>query len=197
MEQPLKSIRKVINHWYLVTIIGVIFILLGIWVFRTPLASYLILATIFSVSFLIAGIAEIAFALGNRKQLDHWGWFFGSGILSTLIGMLLISNPGLSMVTLPLYIGFGVMFRSISAISFAFNLKEIGSEYHSILYMGLVGMVLSFLLIWNPTVVGMTLVTMTALIFILLGMIAIMLSLKMKKFHDFPGKLKDRIAAEQ
>jgi uncharacterized membrane protein HdeD (DUF308 family) len=196
MEQPLKSIRNVINHWYLVTIIGIIFILLGIWVFRTPLASYLVLATIFSVSFLIAGIAEIAFALGNRKQLDHWGWFFGSGILSTLIGMLLISNPGLSMVTLPLYIGFGVMFRSISAISFAFNLKEIGSEYHSILYMGLAGMVLSFLLIWNPTVVGMTLVTMTALIFILLGMIAIMLSLKMKKFHDFPGKLKDRIETE-
>jgi uncharacterized membrane protein HdeD (DUF308 family) len=196
MVQPLKSIRKAINHWYLVTVIGVIFVLLGIWVFRTPMASYLILATFFSISFLAAGITEIAFALSNRKELDHWGWFFGSGILSTLIGFLLISNPTLSMITLPLYVGFGVMFRSISGISFAFKLKEMGSEYHSILYLSLAGMVLSFLLIWNPGFVGMTLVTITALIFILLGVIAILLSMKMKKLHDLPGKLKNRITSQ-
>jgi uncharacterized membrane protein HdeD (DUF308 family) len=196
MAQPLKSIRKAINHWYLVTVIGVIFVLLGIWVFRTPMASYLVLATFFSISFLAAGITEIAFALSNRKELDHWGWFFGSGILSTLIGFLLISNPTLSMITLPLYVGFGVMFRSISGISFAFKLKEMGSEYHSILYLSLAGMVLSFLLIWNPGFVGMTLVTITALIFILLGVIAILLSMKMKKLHDLPGKLKNRIASQ-
>jgi uncharacterized membrane protein HdeD (DUF308 family) len=194
MAPPLKSIRKAINHWYLVTVIGVIFVLLGIWVFRTPMASYLVLAAFFSISFLAAGFTEIAFALSNRKELDHWGWFFGSGILSALIGFLLISNPTLSMITLPLYVGFGVMFRSISGISFAFKLKEMGSEYHSILYLSLAGMVLSFLLIWNPGFVGMTLVTITALIFILLGVIAILLSMKMKKFHDLPGKLKNRTA---
>jgi uncharacterized membrane protein HdeD (DUF308 family) len=194
MAPPLKSIRKAINHWYLVTVIGVIFVLLGIWVFRTPMASYLVLATFFSISFLAAGFTEIAFALSNRKELDHWGWFFGSGILSALIGFLLISNPTLSMITLPLYVGFGVMFRSISGISFAFKLKEMGSEYHSILYLSLAGMVLSFLLIWNPGFVGMTLVTITALIFILLGVIAILLSMKMKKLHDLPGKLKNRTA---
>jgi uncharacterized membrane protein HdeD (DUF308 family) len=194
MAPPLKSIRKAINHWYLVTVIGVIFVLLGIWVFRTPMASYLVLATFFSISFLAAGFTEIAFALSNRKELDHWGWFFGSGILSALIGFLLISNPTLSMITLPLYVGFGVMFRSISGISFAFELKEMGSEYHSILYLSLAGMVLSFLLIWNPGFVGMTLVTITALIFILLGVIAILLSMKMKKLHDLPGKLKNRTA---
>lgn len=195
MTQPLKSIRKAINHWYLVTIIGVVFVLLGIWVFRTPLASYLVLATLFSISFLTAGIAEITFALGNRKELDHWGWFLGSGILSTLIGLMLLSNPALSMITLPLYVGFGVLFRSISGVSFAFNLKEMGSEYQSILYLSIAGLVLSFLLIWNPGIVGMTLVTITALIFVLIGVIAILLSLKMKKLHDLPGKVKDRLEA--
>lgn len=98
------------------------------------------------------------------------------------------------MIILPLYVGFGVMFRSISGISFASKFKEMGSEYHSILYLSLVGLVLSFLLIWNPGFVGMTLVTITALIFILLGVIAILLSMKMKKLHDLPGKLKNRTA---
>ena len=190
--QPLKSINKALSHWYLITIIGVIFVLLGIWVFRTPMASYLVLATFFSISFLLSGIAEISFALGNKDTLDNWGWFLASGIFSALIGVLLLSNPALSMATLPLYVGFGILFRAISGISFALSLKDHGDEYHSLLWMSIAGVVLSFLLIWNPAVIGMTLVSLTALAFILIGTGVIWLSLKLKKLHDIPGKLKDK-----
>ena len=191
-NQPLKSVRNALKHWYLVTIIGVIFILLGIWVFRTPLASYLVLATFFSISFLVSGLAEISFALGNKKELDNWGWFLASGIFSALIGVLLLSNPALSMATLPLYVGFGVMFRSVAGVSFALSLKDHGDEYQSLLWMSIGGVVLAFLLIWNPAVIGMTLVSLTALTFILIGAGVIWLSLKLKKLHEIPGKLKDR-----
>lgn len=191
-EKPFRSIQKALKHWYLVTIIGVIFILLGIWVFSTPLTSYLVLATFFSISFLISGIAEISFALGNKDQLENWGWFLGSGIFSALIGVLLLSNPALSMVTLPLYVGFGVLFRSITGVSFAFTLKDMGAEYQSLLWMSIVGIILSFLLIWNPAIVGLTLVSITSIVFILLGISAVMLSLKLKKLHDLPKKIRAR-----
>lgn len=191
--QPLKSIKNSINHWYLVTIIGVIFILLGIWVFRTPLASYLVLATFFSISFLTAGLAEIGFALGNRTQLEHWGWYLASGIFSALIGILLLSNPALSMATLPLYVGFGVLFRAIASISFALSLKDSGTEYQSLLWLGIGGVILAFLLIWNPGVVGMTLVSLTALLFVLLGIIAILFSLKLKDLHKKIAQAKEKL----
>lgn len=191
-EGPLQSIRKALNYWYLVSIVGVIFILLGIWVFSTPLTSYLVLATFFSASFLLTGIAEISFAISNKERLENWGWFLGSGIFSALIGVLLLLNPALSMATLSLYVGFGVMFRAIAGISFALNLKEMGVEYQSLLWMSIAGLILSFVLIWNPAVVGLTLVSLTAITFILLGISAIMLSLKLKKLHDFPRKLRDK-----
>lgn len=191
--QPLKSLTKSIKHWYLVSVIGVIFIILGIWVFMTPLASYLLLATIFSISFISAGLAEIGFALGNRKELEHWGWYLASGIFSTMIGILLLSNPGLSMATLPLYVGFGVLFRAIAGISFALSLKDSGTEYQSVLYLSIGGMVLAFLLIWNPAVVGMTLVSLTALVFILLGVLAILFSLKLKDVHKKVKDLREKL----
>lgn len=191
-EKPFRSIQKALKHWYLVTIIGVIFILLGIWVFSTPLTSYLVLATFFSISFLVSGIAEISFALGNKDQLENWGWFLASGIFSALIGVLLLSNPALSMVTLPLYVGFGVLFRSITGVRFAFTLKDMGAEYQSLLWMSIVGIILSFLLIWNPAIVGLTLVSITSIVFILLGISAVMLSLKLKKLHDLPKKIRAR-----
>jgi uncharacterized membrane protein HdeD (DUF308 family) len=189
---PLKSIKSALSYWYLITIIGVIFVILGIWVFRTPLASYLVLATFFSISFLLSGIAEISFALGNKDNIDNWGWFLASGIFSTLIGILLLSNPALSMATLPLYVGFVVLFRSVAGVSFALSLKDHGDEYQSLLWMSIAGVVLSFLLIWNPAVIGMTLVSLTALTFIFIGAGVIWFSLKLRKLHQIPGKLKDR-----
>ncbi len=191
--QPFKTIKKALKHWYLLTIIGVLFILLGLYVFSTPLASYLLLATLFSLSFLVSGITELTFAFGNRKNLDNWGWFLASGLISSLIGVLLLTNPALSMVTLPLYVGFGVMFKSISGISFALSLKDHGDEYQSLLWLGIGGMILSFILIWNPTILGMTLISLTALIFVLLGVVAIIFSLKIKKLHDLPGKLRKKM----
>ncbi|MBB6326092.1 uncharacterized membrane protein HdeD (DUF308 family) [Algoriphagus iocasae] len=192
-NKPFKTIQKALSYWYLLTIIGVLFILLGIYVFSTPLASYLVLATLFSLSFLASGLSELTFAYGNRKQLDHWGWFLASGLVSTMVGVLLLTNPALSMVTLPLYVGFGVLFKSIVGISFALSLKDHGDEYQSLLWLGIGGVILSFILIWNPGIIGMTLVTITALIFILLGVVAVLFSLKLKKLHDLPGKIKDKL----
>lgn len=173
--------------------IGALFILLGIYIFSTPLASYLVLATLFSLSFLGSGLSELTFALGNRKHLDHWGWFLASGLISTIIGFLLLTNPALSMITLPLYVGFGVMFKSIAGISFALSLKDHGDEYQSLLWLSIGGMLLSIILIWNPSIIGMTLVTLTAFVFILLGIVAVLFSLKLKKLHDLPEKLKKRL----
>lgn len=192
-NKPFKTIQKALSYWYLLTIIGVLFILLGIYVFSTPLASYLVLATLFSLSFLASGLSELTFAYGNRKQLDHWGWFLASGLVSTMVGVLLLTNPALSMVTLPLYVGFGVLFKSIVGISFALSLKDHGDEYQSLLWLGIGGVILSFILIWNPGIIGMTLVTITALIFVLLGVVAVLFSLKLKKLHDLPGKIKDKL----
>ncbi|EAZ81410.1 HdeD family acid-resistance protein [Algoriphagus machipongonensis] len=194
--KPFKTIQKALKHWYLLTVIGVLFILLGVYVFQTPMASYLVLATLFSLSFLASGLSELTFAFGNRKTLDHWGWFLASGLISTLIGALLLTNPALSMATLPLYVGFGVMFKSIAGISFALSLKDHGDEYQTLLYLAIGGMILSFILIWNPSIIGMTLVTLTALIFVLLGVVAILFSLKLKKLHDLPNKLKEKIKGD-
>ncbi|WP_373396757.1 DUF308 domain-containing protein [Algoriphagus halophilus] len=192
-SQPFKTIKKALDYWYFLTLIGAVFILLGIYVFSTPLASYLVLATLFSLSFLVSGLSELTFAFGNIKHLDNWGWFLASGLISTVIGFLLLTNPALSMVTLPLYVGFGVMFKSIAGISFALSLKDHGDEYQSLLWLSIGGMILSIILIWNPAIIGMTLVTVTAMVFILLGIVAVLFSLKLKKLHDLPNKLKKKI----
>lgn len=75
-----KTVKNSINHWFLILIAGLIFVVLGIWTMLTPVSSYLTLSVIFSVSFIIIGFIEIIFAISNRKEIDSWGWTLVYGI---------------------------------------------------------------------------------------------------------------------
>jgi len=94
-----KTIESAIKYWYLPLIVGVLLIVLGIWTLTTPLESYIMLSIVFAVGFLLSGILEMIFALGNRHK--SWGWSLALSILSIIIGLLLVLNPAISMMTLP------------------------------------------------------------------------------------------------
>ena len=51
LNETFKSINEDIKHWYLPLIIGIIFLIIGIWAIITPEATYLSLAMLFSVTF--------------------------------------------------------------------------------------------------------------------------------------------------
>ena len=80
IHRTFKKIEKTIKRWYLMLLVGIIFVIMGIWTFATPLDSYAALAIVFALGFLINGITEIVFAIGNRDY--NWGWSLALGILS-------------------------------------------------------------------------------------------------------------------
>lgn len=186
----LKTIKNTLKFWYLPLFIGLIFIGVGIYTFTSPLESYLALSVLFSISFLVSGILEIVFSISNRKEMDNWGWTLIFGLITLLMGFLLIIHPGISIATLPLYIGFLVLFRSISAISYAVDLKNYGvADWGNLMIIGVLGVLFSFILIWNPVFAGRTIVFWTGIALLSSGAFGIYLSLKLKKLKDFPNNL--------
>lgn len=180
----LKQIKQSVKHWYIHLIIGLIFIATGIWVFTSPLHSYVALTVVFSISFLLSGIMEIFFAISNSKVLDNWGWTLTLGIFTALIGVILIANPAISALTLPLYVGFMLMLHSFWAIGSAFDLKDYGVKGWGIsLFIGILGVVFATLIIVRPVIGGITLVIWTGLALIASGAFNLFLSNKMRKIH--------------
>lgn len=188
MPNPfLKSIRGVIKHWYLPLIIGALFLIIGLYTLFSPAEAYLTLAILFSLSFLFSGISDIFFSIANRNELDNWGWTLATGILTTIVGIILYIHPGISMVTLPFIIGFLFLFRSVAGIGVALDMKNYGVDsWGYLLTLGVLGTILSFLMIWNPMFAGMTLVAITGMILLTIGVFHILLALKLKKLK---GKL--------
>lgn len=190
----LKMLSGSIKHWYLSLIAGIIFIGVGILVFSTPLESYVTLSIIFSVSFLVTGIMDSIFSITNRDEMEGWGWNLALGLLTIVVGILLIIHPEVSMVTLPFIVGFVVLFRSIMAIGVALDLRSYYVlDWGYLMVMGVLGVIFSFILLWNPVFAGMTLIFWTALAFIVLGVHSIYVSLKLKKLHDIPKKISKEL----
>ncbi|WP_019672212.1 HdeD family acid-resistance protein [Psychrobacter lutiphocae] len=190
----LKALTESVRYWYIPLIVGVLFIATGIYTFMSPETSYLALSVLFSISFIVTGIAEIVFSLSNKEVMDNWGWTLAFGILTLIVGILLFINPALSMTTLPYYVGFLILFRSISAISFSLDLKRYAiGDWSLLLLLGVLGLIFAFVLIWNPVFAGMTLIVWTGLALISSGVFSLYLAWKLRAMNNRVKNIPDEL----
>lgn len=200
MSTFLKTVTNTVKHWYLPLIIGILFILLGAYIFSVPTESYVALSILFAVSFIVSGILEIVFSLQNSDELEGWGWYLAGGILDLIIGIILSLSPGLSMATLPFFVGFMLLFKSIQGLGVAFDLKHYGvMDWGYIAVTSVLGIIFSFMLVAYPVFAGISIVVFTALSFIFLGIQLISVSISLRKIKNYPNKvsrdLQDKIKA--
>ncbi len=194
MDDFLKTITNAVKHWYIPLLVGILFAGVGIYTLLSPLEAYLTLSILFSLSFLFSGLSEIIFSVSNRKEIDNWGWTLTFGIVTALFGLLLLIKPHISVTTLPFYVGVVVLFRSITGIAYALDLKKYGLlEWGSLMIVAVLGMLLSFILIWNPVFAGLTIVMWTGLALILGGIYSIYLSFKLKKLNSMSKKVPQEL----
>ncbi len=185
-----KTVERSIKHWYLPLLAGIVLIAMGIWTFKEPIDSYVALAFLFSLSFIISGLFDVIYSIANREVIDNWGWSLAKGVITLLIGVLMIKNPLFTMATLPLYVGFVVLFRSMSAISLSLDLKNYGvMDWRNLMALGIIGVVVAIILILNPDFAGLSIVAWTGIALIVAGILNLIISFKLKKLHDIPGKI--------
>ncbi|MBS1667493.1 MAG: DUF308 domain-containing protein [Bacteroidetes bacterium] len=190
MTSLLSSIQHGIKHWYIPMIIGILFIALGIYIYTVPLETYVTLSILFSLSFIFSGIFEIVFSISNNKSLQGWGWYLTGGILSFILGIYLIMYPAISITGLPFVVGFTMLFRSMQGLGVAFDLKSYGVlSWGNLALVSALGIILSFVLLANPIFTGISIVVMTAMVFIVSGIYGIIFSLQIKKLKDLPNNI--------
>ncbi len=194
MAHFLKLISKGIKYWYLPLIAGIVFILIAIWTLVAPGATYLALTFLFSFGFIFSGATEIAFSISNRDEMENWGWVLALGIVTLILGFVLFLNPGLSAISLALYIGFLAMLRSFAAISNAVDMRSYGiKNWGWLMFFGIIGVLFSLVLIWNPLLAGLTALIWTGLTFMTIGIFSIFFSLQLRKLHKHAEKVPEEV----
>jgi uncharacterized membrane protein HdeD (DUF308 family) len=198
MEYPhINSIRSSVSYWYIILLIGLIYLAVGFMVLVRPAEALVALATLLGFGFILAGTIEIIFSIANRKEMHNWGWPFVLGIMTLLIGILFISNPDFTILLMTLTMGFLILFRSIAAIIFSLDLKQYGAKFWWVLMaLALLGIFFSFALLMSHMLSGGMIVIWTALSFISAGAYNLLLSLRLRKLKGISSRLSEELMAK-
>lgn len=184
MKTFIDRLDYAVKYWWLSLLVGIIFILFAIYLMFAPLASYIALSILFSVSMFVSGVFEIAFAVSNRRNISSWGWYLTGGIIDLILGIFLMINPGLSMSVLPFVLAFWLMFRGFSAIGYAIDLKRYGTRnWGWYMAFGILAILCSIGIIWQPAIGAFTLVYMVAYALLIIGIFRIMVAFELKNLH--------------
>ena len=107
-------------------------------------------------------------------------------LFDLMLGAVLVSNIAISMAVLPIYVGFGMMFRSMMAVGTSIELRHYHDKHWSwFLVIGIIGVVFAVMLIWDPFFAGLTIVAWTGFSFIVIGIFRIFLAFRLRKLHHF------------
>ncbi len=189
MSTIVQKAASSVKNWWIYLIIGVFLILSSIYIFMTPLASFVSLALVFSIMMLFDGIGTVITSITNRDIIKGWGWHLAIGLIGTLIGAGLISHPAVTMIILPFYVGFWTLMKGSFLIGISFDMKSNDSgSWWMMLIFGILVSVFAMLMILNPFFGASAIVNLTGMTILLTGLALVFLSFKL---HHIKGNIKE------
>lgn len=185
-ENLTKRAGRAIRHWWLMTIAGVLGIAAGIAVFAFPLESYVTLSILFGVLMLVVGAAKLIAASTSGNYFMMRGYVITGGVLDLLLGLFLCINPGVTLVFLPIMMGFWMMYNSFILIGFAGDMDTFGIRGTGWIMGGaILLLILSVLVLINPFGAGVaTVVVLAGVGLIVFGLLLCSLSMTLKEVHS-------------
>lgn len=112
------------SKWWVHLLGGLVSLGAGFAVFVYPGLTVTVLFWIIAIWALATGLVRLFMAINLRKEIDD-EWFLGlSGVVSILLGVLLMTNPGAGLTVLAWYIGAYALISGILAITLALRLRK-------------------------------------------------------------------------
>jgi uncharacterized membrane protein HdeD (DUF308 family) len=103
-------VRGLTGSWWLFLIIGILWILFGMFVLSYNVGSLLALATFAGITFLLTGITQVMTA----GRVHQWRWLYlVGGVLSILAGIMAFVWPGRTLLVLAGILAWFLVFKGI------------------------------------------------------------------------------------
>lgn len=184
-ENLTKQAGRAVRHWWLMMIAGVLCVAAGIAVFAFPLESYVTLSILFGVLMLVVGAAKLIAASTSGNYFMMRGYVIVGGVLDLLLGILLCIWPGVTLMLLPIMMGFWMLYNSFVLIGLSGDFETFGVPGAGwVTGSGILLLILSIIVLVNPLGAGIaTVVVLAGVGLIVFGFILCVLGMKLKDIH--------------
>lgn len=183
----LKSLENGMEYWWISLLVGFIAIILGAICIIVPKITLVTLSYLFIGAFILSGIIKIIFALSYRYRINDWGFTLAIGIMEILFAIILLILPRNVIITFLVYlIGFVMLFHAIKAIIESVRLHQMKIEKTGwLIAIAIASLVFSLFFLLSPIIFkGVFIVILTAILFIIYGIVKISLAFSMRSIHN-------------
>lgn len=167
------------KYWWIVLLVGILFVIGGFAYWFWPAAGYAVASQIFGWLLILAGIVQLCVSAGENRPRG-WGWWLAGGVIDMFVGFMLVRSIILSEIVFPYFLAIIFIFWGISALCNSVSARE-GRYWWVQLINGILLLIIGFFFLEAGYVQNMMMVSfLTALAFIYWGFTIAMASYDMK-----------------
>lgn len=185
-------LKMLFKNWWMILLKGTLLIIFGILAFLRPGITMTSLVIWFAAFMIADGVISLAAVISNWNSREDKWLLVAEGALGLLLGILIFRRPGVFEVFIAYLIGFWAIFSGISKIAMAIQLrKEMEGEGWLVL-SGIISIIFGIIIYAQPIAGIATLMWIAGTFAILVGILMIFLSLKLRRSGDLiERRIKD------
>lgn len=168
------------RNWWALLLRGLAAIVFGVLTWLQPAASAAALVLVFGVYVLVDGVLAIFSAFQSRKESSHWWVVLIWGLISAVVGLLMLFQPAITALVMTIYIGVWALMTGVMEVVAAIRLrKEIQGEWLLILG-GLISVLFGIFVLMQPAAGMMAMLWALATYAVVFGALMVVLAFKVK-----------------
>lgn len=155
-----------IGLWHLIA--GFLMVILGVYVWTYPILSVLALSLYIGVALIVIGAGYVGSSLRTES-----GWFMFVGLIDILVGIILVSNLGVTAVTLPAIFALWCIAVGAAQSISAYRFLKTDQPWGWSASLGLLGLLFGFIILAYPQLGAVAIGTLLGLYIVLYGILEI------------------------
>ncbi len=170
----------------LTIISGILLVGAGIFCFMNPGATFLSIAFVLGLVMLFSGISSIvSFVVDRKRRLsDVTQWRLADGFVTTVLGLVVISNQLITDAMIPIFFGMWILFSGTLRMLASYNLKERGvASWKWGFLWGILSTLVGMVSFVRPIIASAAISMIVGAFFLLQGVNVIILGVHMRRIR--------------
>jgi uncharacterized membrane protein HdeD (DUF308 family) len=178
---PLK--KRIPTAWLLI-VVGLIFIVIGIFVFLYPWHAYYRLAKYTGILLLLNALLLLYIAVTRTRGARERNWILAESIIDFLFVLIFLFNALLSFIALPFFIATWMGLVGVLKIAASFALQRTIRGWRFILTEGIISLLFSIWVFHAPSPKAVSITIPIGLFALLMGAFNLIEALRFRKMEN-------------
>lgn len=131
-------------------LISLLLIALSLFLIFNPATSLNVIMIIIGIILTVNGIFHTVSYFSSPRELQFFSFELTEGIISLIIGIIFIFNPGIINTFLSIIIGSWIILQSITSIQLAFNMKNTTNHWIAFFIIPIATLLLGIVMLFTP-----------------------------------------------